>query len=149
MKRVITTLAACGAVLAVAVPAQAAPMDPVRALEAELTPGHGVRFTETVSFVDGLEERPSHKRKGAFEFDKKGVKDYDVTTNPDAKWRERAIRIGDIGYFCGIDARATYGRTWYRLPLSKFTIDELFHFSGQVINPAEPATLDALVKKGS
>ncbi|TDD46574.1 hypothetical protein E1286_20300 [Nonomuraea terrae] len=60
MKRPITILAAGSAVLAAAVPTQAASKEPVRALEAKLAPGHGVRFTETTTFGDGTEERPVH-----------------------------------------------------------------------------------------
>ncbi|MEV4568135.1 hypothetical protein AB0K12_30575 [Nonomuraea sp. NPDC049419] len=44
MKKTITVLAACGAVLATTVPAHAAPAkDPVRALKSKLVAGHGVR----------------------------------------------------------------------------------------------------------
>ncbi|MFI7618291.1 hypothetical protein ACIBP6_44445 [Nonomuraea terrae] len=149
MKRTVTTLALCGAVLAAAIPAHAASKDPVRALEAKLTPGHGVRFTETATFVDGLDERHAQKRKGAFQFDKKGVKAFDVTTIPRPQSRERVIAIGDIGYFCGFSRYATpKGKTWYRYPRAKFSVNERFWFYGQLINPAEPATVAALVKNG-
>ncbi|MET7339259.1 hypothetical protein [Nonomuraea sp. NPDC005650] len=51
MKKTITALVVCGALLVTAAPAQAAPKDPVRALKAELVAGHGVRFTETSRLV--------------------------------------------------------------------------------------------------
>ncbi|MFI7615503.1 hypothetical protein ACIBP6_30185 [Nonomuraea terrae] len=148
MKRTITILAACSAVLAAAVPTQAASKEPVRALEAKLAPGHGVRFTGTTTFGDGTEERPVQKRKGTFAFGKKGVEAFDVTTERD-QLRERVIKIGGIGHFCDIDPHgAPKGKIWYRYPRAKFGLDEQFSFYGQVISPAEPATLSALIENG-
>ncbi|MGW5159316.1 hypothetical protein ACWEPN_27885 [Nonomuraea wenchangensis] len=54
LKKTITALAVCGVFLVTAAPAQAAPKDPVRALKAKLVPGHGVRFTETAEWSDGI-----------------------------------------------------------------------------------------------
>ncbi|MFG2074730.1 hypothetical protein [Nonomuraea maritima] len=150
MRRTVTTLAACGAVLAAAIPAQAVSQDPVRALRAELQPGHGVRFTETATIVEGLEERRAEQSKGAFQFGKKGVTALDVTTIPRPQERQRVIQVGDIGYFCGFPEVLTpKGKTWYRYPRKKYTTAERFWFYGQLLNPAEPATLAALVRNGN
>ncbi|MDA0635595.1 hypothetical protein OUY22_19420 [Nonomuraea sp. MCN248] len=145
-KVVITALVACGCLLAGAVPAQAAPKDPVRALKSELAPGHGVRFTETTTLVgDGKTKIQS--RKGTFQFNAKGVAASDITATARHRPRERTISIGKVSY--------TSGGMWQeRLPAGKSWLKSggLFGggsgFYGQVINPVEPKTLSALVKKG-
>ncbi|TDD46790.1 hypothetical protein E1286_19825 [Nonomuraea terrae] len=74
MKKTMTALAACAVLAVGAVPAHAAPEDPVRALTTKPVAGHGVRFTETATVVDGLEERQQKSR-----FDSKGVAALDIT----------------------------------------------------------------------
>ncbi|MEV0201605.1 hypothetical protein [Nonomuraea sp. NPDC050691] len=175
MKTVITTVVAGGALLVSAAPAQAAPAgatsaggvpgaahavpaevapkDPLRALKARLVPGHGVRFTEATSLkADGV-TAPLLKRTGTFQFSKKGIAASDIT----AKWGtatgradekpERVISIGKVSYESSDmwKDKMPPGKTWYRsggLPGGGSG------FYGQVINPAEPGTLAALLKKG-
>ncbi|MGI5272396.1 hypothetical protein ACQEUU_24795 [Nonomuraea sp. CA-218870] len=144
-KVMITALVACGCLLAGAVPAQAALKDPVRALKSKLTPGHGVRFTETTTLVgDGKTKIQS--RKGTFQFNAKGVAASDITATARHRPSERTISIGKVGYTSG-------GMLAERLPAGKSWLKSrgLFGgggFYGQVINPVEPKTLAALVKKG-
>jgi hypothetical protein len=144
-KTTITALMICGCLLAAPAPAQAAPKDPVRALTGKLKSGHGVRFTETTT-LSGDKTR-FQARKGTFQFDSKGVAASDITATPAVGGRERTISVGKVSYTSG-------GMRGDRLPLGKAWLkgNALLGggsaFFGQVINPAEPKTLAALVRKG-
>lgn len=146
MKKTITAMATCGALLVTATPAQAAPKDPVRALKSELSPGHGVRFTET-TILSGDPKTKIQSRKGTFQFNAKGIAASDIKADSTATGPERAISIGKVSYASGgiHKDRLPSGATWYKgrgLPAGGSG------FYGQVINPAEPKTLAALIKKG-
>ncbi|MGW2222050.1 hypothetical protein ACWCSD_44285 [Nonomuraea sp. NPDC001684] len=156
MRRMITTLAACAALLAGAAPAQAVSKDPVRALKAVLGAGHGVRFTETTTLSGGAGERAERRREGVFAFDAQGrVKALDVTTTGGEHGRERVIGfnhdIGGTSYQSGgfIGKWLKKGKSWWkdnhRLHLWH---TELLGYDEQLVNPAEPATLAALLKNG-
>ncbi|WP_155359969.1 hypothetical protein [Acrocarpospora macrocephala] len=162
MKKMITILLAGGGLLMTAVPAQAAPVDPVRALKAKLVPGHGVRFTETttlsgkdVTTLSGdVVKAQLLGRTGTFQFSKKGIAASDIT----AKWLdgaaasrralppERAISVGKVCYVSGGTWKEDLpkGKTWYR---TEAFAAGAAGFQGQVINPAEPTTLSVLIKK--
>jgi hypothetical protein len=147
MKKMITALAACAALSVVAAPAQAAPKDPVSALKAKLVPGHGVRFTETVIWSDGTDEREVQDRKGAFQFDSKGVAAFDIKIHwdDDTFGRQRAVGIGKTTYHTGgvMPAVLPEGKSWYKL--DRYGVPDSY---GQILNPAEPKTLAALIKHG-
>ncbi|MBF8194016.1 hypothetical protein ITP53_51750 [Nonomuraea sp. K274] len=144
MKKMITLVAACGALMLAAVPAQAAQKDPVSALKAKLAPGHGVRFTDTVTWSDGIDEQGARDSKGAFQFDKKGVAAFDISMDSGYD-QERVISIGKTGYYSGGDLATMLpeGKTWIK------SIGGAIPDSwAQFLNPAEPKTLAALVKNG-
>ncbi|GAA2207622.1 hypothetical protein GCM10009850_030800 [Nonomuraea monospora] len=143
-KTTITALVACGSLLVAAAPAQAAPKDPVRALKAKLTSGHGVRFTETTTLSGGTRIQ---SRKGTFQFNAKGVAASDITATPKGRPRERTISIGNVSYTSGgmYEDRVPMGKAWLK---GNALLGGASGFYGQVINPAEPKTLAALVKKG-
>lgn len=148
MKSMITALVAGGTLLVTAAPAQAAPKDPVRALKTQLVTGHGVRFTETTTLVDGDDKTAFQRRTGAFQFSKKGLAASDITAKVVARSdeQERAITIGRTTYLSGgmWKDRLPEGKTWYRVGHMPGGGSG---FYGQVINPAEPKTLAGLVKR--
>ncbi|MFB9208734.1 hypothetical protein ACFFV7_46655 [Nonomuraea spiralis] len=145
-KTMITALAASCCLLTATVPAQAAPKDPVRALKAVLTSGHGVRFTETTTLSGGKNNK-FQSRKGTFQFNAKGVAASDITATPVGRPRERTISIGNVSYTSGgmWADRLPEGKSWYK---GNGLLGGGSAFYGQVINPVEPKTLAALVKKG-
>ncbi|MEV0383288.1 hypothetical protein [Nonomuraea sp. NPDC050643] len=148
MKKTITALAACGTALLVATtPAQAAaPKNPVQALKGKLTSGHGVRFTETTT-VSGGGKAKLQSRKGAFQFNAKGIAASDISTKSPASEDERTISVGKVSYTSGgmWTDRLPSGKTWFR---TNGLLGGAGGFYGQVINPAEPKTLATLIKKG-
>ncbi|MGI5491454.1 hypothetical protein [Microtetraspora malaysiensis] len=156
MRRAITILVACGALLAGAAPAQAVTKNPVQALKAVLAPGHGMHFTETTTFSDGDVERTERRRKGVFEFNAKGdVKALDVTTTGGEYGAERVIGfnhdIGGTSYRSGglVGKWLKKGKTWWKDSHQlHLWHTELLGYDEQLVNPAEPATLAALLKNG-
>ncbi|MFC4591738.1 hypothetical protein [Sphaerisporangium corydalis] len=156
MRRVIATLAACGALLAGAASAQAMTKDPVRTLKTILAPGNGVRFTETTTLSDGAEELTERRRDGLFEFDAKGgAGALDVTSTGGEHGRERVIgfehEIGGTSYRSGglLAKWLKKGKTWWKdSHQSHLWHTELLGYDEQLVNPAEPATLAALLKNG-
>ncbi|MFC5818543.1 hypothetical protein [Nonomuraea harbinensis] len=145
-KTTITALVACGCLLAAGAPAQAAPKDPVRALKSKLASGHGVRFTETTTLSGGGKKK-IQSRKGTFQFNAKGVAASDITATSPTRPRERTISVGKVSYTSGgmWEGRFPEGKTWLK---GNAILGGGSGFYGQVINPAEPKTLAALVKKG-
>jgi hypothetical protein len=152
----ITALVVCGALLAGSASARAVTKDPVQALKAVLAPGHGVHFTETTTLLDGIVEQAERRRKGVFEFTAKGdIKALDVTTTGGEYGRERVIgfnhTIGGTSYRSGgpLGKWLKKGENWWkdshRLHLWH---TELLGYDEQLVNPAEPATLAALLKNG-
>ncbi|MFD1545340.1 hypothetical protein [Nonomuraea guangzhouensis] len=147
MKKMITSLVACGALLVPATPAQAtAPKDPVQALKSKLIAGHGVRFTETTT-LSGDDKVKLQDRKGMFQFNARGVAASDIKTNALKSEPERSISVGKVGYTSGglFNDRLPEGKTWLK---SGGMYGGAGGFYGQVINPAEPKTLATLIKKG-
>ncbi|MEV4397090.1 hypothetical protein [Nonomuraea sp. NPDC049607] len=146
-KTMIAALAACACVLTATVPAQAAPKDPVRALKAKLATGHGVRFTET-TMLSGEKKAKIQSRKGTFQFNAKGVAASDISAVPVGRPRERTISIGKVSYTSGgmYAERLPEGKSWLK---GNGLLGGGSGFFGQVINPVEPTTLAALVKKGA
>ncbi|MCK2214830.1 hypothetical protein MF672_013655 [Actinomadura sp. ATCC 31491] len=149
MRRMIAMMtAAAGALLLAPAPAQAA-TDPVRALKAQLKPGHGVRFTETTTLMGGTTKKVMQRRTGTFQFDKKGLAAADLTsTDLITDKAERVITIGKHTYLSGgfWAEQLPEGKRWYR---TGGLHGGGSGFYGQVINPVEPSTLAALVKKGT
>ncbi|GAA3585836.1 hypothetical protein GCM10022419_079870 [Nonomuraea rosea] len=153
MRRLITALVVCGALLTSAALAQAEAKDPVQALRAVLAAGRGVQFSETSTLADGAGER---RRRGVFELDAKGaVKALDVTITGGEHGPERAIGfnhdIGGTAYRSGgrIGKWLRKGKTWWKdAHQLHLWHTELLGHDEQVVNPAEPAVLAALLKNG-
>ncbi|YCK33919.1 hypothetical protein ACNF49_07420 [Actinomadura sp. ATCC 39365] len=156
MRRMITSLVACGALLAGAPPAQAVTKNPLQALKAVLAPGHGMHVTETTTLLEGADERAKRRRKGIFEFNAKGeVKALDVSTTGGEYGRERVIGfnhdIGGTSYQSGglIGKSLKKDKTWWKDSHQlHLWHTELLGYDEQLVNPAEPATLAALLKNG-
>ncbi|WP_157245684.1 hypothetical protein [Nonomuraea typhae] len=156
MKKTITAVAAAGVVLAGALPAQAAPKDPVGVLKSLVKPGAGVRFTETATVTDDGSQVDLVSRKGAFALGRKSVAASDLTTKPisptlrlkDDRKPERVISIGkDIYVGGGLWAgELPKGKSWVKTRAT-FLKGGVYGRYGQPINPAEPATLAALLKR--
>lgn len=155
MKRIIAALAVCGALLAGGGSSQAATKDPVQTLDALLAPGRGVHFTE-VTTLSGGGERVERRRTGVFEFHPKGgVKALDVTTTGGEHGRERVIGlshdVGGTSYQSGgfVGKWLKEGNVWWEdSHQSHLWHTELLGYDEQLVNPAEPATLAALLKNG-
>ncbi|WP_146103975.1 hypothetical protein [Nonomuraea solani] len=113
-------------------------------------PRSGIRrceIHESGGDKDEVDLRAEQSRKGTFQFNAKGIAASDITTDQRVLERERAISIGKTSYLSGgmWKNKLPEGKTWYKtggLPSGGGG------FHGQVINPAEPKTLAALVKKG-
>ncbi|MFC4111762.1 hypothetical protein [Nonomuraea zeae] len=74
MKRILAGLAlTTAAALVTATPAQAAPVDPVKALKKQFVSGHGVRISETTRVTVDGKTSTAGKTTGTFEFGKSGV----------------------------------------------------------------------------
>ncbi|MEU4509808.1 hypothetical protein AB0G05_09955 [Nonomuraea wenchangensis] len=106
MKRFLAGLAsACAATLVIAAPAaQAAPIDPVKALRKQYVPGHGVRFTETASTRVNGKTMTNEKSSGRLAFGKSGVVAFDVSTKNRRSTSfspDRMISVGGRTYVQG------------------------------------------------
>ncbi|MGI5287198.1 hypothetical protein ACQEVF_28215 [Nonomuraea polychroma] len=153
MRKMIAALTACGAVMvmASAAPTQASSKDPVSALKELLAPGRGVHFAETATVLDGADRREGRKRRGAFEFDNVGIQNLDITMTRGKEGWKRVIGIGQTSYESGGDVKKWIpkGKTWYMSRHQLFLHhSQLLGFDEQVINPAEPKTLAALLRNG-
>ncbi|AQZ64014.1 unnamed protein product [[Actinomadura] parvosata subsp. kistnae] len=119
----------------------------MRALKSTMAPGHGVRFTETSTWSDGLDTLQAYTNRGTLQFGKKGLAAYDIRSTSYRDAKDRAISIGKSTYYSG-EYVADYlpkGKTWFRLDGG----GAMPYLYGQVLNPAEPATLSALLAKGT
>jgi hypothetical protein len=145
MKQALLATAALAALTVAAAPAHAAPKDPVKALNATIVPGHGVRFTGSVTWTDGTDERGARDLKGVFQFGKKDVAAFDITMK-DGDEQQRVIGIGKTGYYSGgfITGLLPEGKTWYK-EKNRGMPDSWSQF----INPAEAKTLARLLKNGT
>ncbi|WP_062344923.1 hypothetical protein [Herbidospora yilanensis] len=162
MRRTLAIAACATAVAAVtavgAAPAQAAAPNPVAALKAQFKTGLGVKFND--KFLVGKEILT--RRTGTLQFGRSGVAASDITTKLNMKASEVAempedlqamakpeqvIKVGKIAYIKGgtLSALLPEGKTWVRFPegLASGVTGQF----GQLINPAEPATLQKLLKK--
>jgi hypothetical protein len=128
MKRIIAGLAVGASTLVTVAPAQAAPISPVKALEKQLSAGHGVR----ISVTDRDLGKPSviARSTGTLEFGKSSVIASDLTTRfqrgkgvKKAAWAEyapwtpeRALVRGGYKYAQGgaSDAYLPEGEKWIR-----------------------------------
>lgn len=147
MKKTIIALAACAPLL-VALPAQAAApkaKDPVRALKGQFVAGHGVRFTETTTLSG--QKLKEQSRKGTFQFNAKGIAAYDIVTTFTPGRHERVVSVGKFSYLSGglPPSELPAGKTWAKY---RGWSGGGGGFRGQVINPLEPKTLAALIKRG-
>ncbi|MET7334230.1 hypothetical protein [Nonomuraea sp. NPDC005650] len=144
MKKWIISTAVFAALAVTAAPAQAAPKDPVGALKATIAAGHGVRFTGDVTWTDGTDERGARDIKGVFQFGRKEIAAFDITTK-EGDEQERVIAIGKTGYYSGdrISGLLPEGKTWYKS--KNYGMPDSW---SQFINPAEPNTLAKLLKNG-
>ncbi|AQZ62327.1 hypothetical protein BKM31_13400 [[Actinomadura] parvosata subsp. kistnae] len=138
-------MAALAALTVPALPAQAAPKNPIKALNAVIALGHGVRFTGSVTWTDGTDERGARDLQGVFQFGKKDVAAFDITLK-DGDRQQRVIGIGKTGYYSGdlIAGLLPEGKTWYK-EKNRGMPDSWSQF----INPAEPKTLARLLKNGT
>ncbi|TMR88005.1 hypothetical protein [Nonomuraea basaltis] len=145
MKQALLATAALAALTVPALPVHAAPKDPVKALNATIVPGHGVRFTGSVTWTDGTDERGARDIKGVFQFGKKDVAAFDITMK-DGDEQQRVIGIGKTGYYSGglIGRLLPEGKTWYK-EKNRGMPDSWSQF----INPAEVKTLARLLKNGT
>ncbi|GGT18961.1 hypothetical protein ACFFV7_52795 [Nonomuraea spiralis] len=166
MKRVLAGVAAF-AVLAVAVPAQAAAGDPVKALQGRLATGKGVTFTDTTSYVDLSGKTAFLRREGVLQFGKpvKGGMGVIVASDIRATYTprkggifntlntllhdERTITVGKVSYNKGgaLNGDVPSGKPWLRY--GKPLPGGISGLYSQMVNPAEPATLQALIKSGT
>ncbi|MGW3350411.1 hypothetical protein ACWDA3_44525 [Nonomuraea rubra] len=154
----ITALVACGALLTAAAPVQAvAAKDPVRALKVVLAAEGGVHITETTTLMEGADERAERRRDGELRFNAKGeIVALDITTTGGEYGRERVIGfnhdIGGTAYHSGglvAELRKHRGKTWWKNSHQLYlSYTALLGDDQQLINPAEPAALAALLKHG-
>ncbi|NRQ37938.1 hypothetical protein HII36_39830 [Nonomuraea sp. NN258] len=124
MKRILTGLAlAAAATLVATPPAQAAPVDPVKALKKQFVAGHGVRISETSVIKADGKNAGTMKTTGTFAFGKKGVAASDLRnrTTDDAAaglTPSRVITIGGHSYAQGgvFSEDLPEGKKWVRYP---------------------------------
>ncbi|MFE3449732.1 hypothetical protein ACFXJ8_12435 [Nonomuraea sp. NPDC059194] len=162
MKRVLALAAV--AVLVPGAPAQAAPKDPVRALEGQFADGRGVKFTDTATLYLGGNRKVTARRTGAFRFGASGTVAADLTGRlmgsvtdvamdlPEGSAGlskpERVISMGKTSYISGgfVGEFMPEGKTWL-----KRTNDRLLGITSgytQLVNVTEPKTLKALLATG-
>lgn len=167
MKRYIAGLV--GAVVlasAAATPAQAAaPADPVKALKSQMAAGKGVKSTDVMSFVELAGKTAFLRRTGVLQYGKPvkgGMGDiYAADINADYTQHdgpvfktigisladEHTISIGKISYVKGeMPKPLPKGKSWLKVRAPMPGGSSSIYC--QQPNPAEPATLQALIKGG-
>ncbi|MFI6918449.1 hypothetical protein ACIBIZ_00750 [Nonomuraea spiralis] len=152
MKRIIAGLAlASAAALVTAAPAQAAPVDPAKALKKQYVAGHGVRFAETSrTSVDG-KSTGTAKSSGVLEFGKSGIVASDVRNRTAGKNADmfaslmptRMITVGKHVYAQGgiYSDGLPEGKKWVRYPDTGVRMSN----SSQLLDVFEPKVLKILV----
>ncbi|NUS07457.1 MAG: hypothetical protein HOV97_33395 [Nonomuraea sp.] len=152
MKRIIAGLAlASAAALVTAAPAQAAPVDPAKALKKQYVAGHGVRFTETSrTSIDGKSSGTS-LTAGVFEFGKSGIAASDIRNRAKGKNADlyaslmptRMITLGKYAYAQGgiYSTDLPEGKKWVRYS----NIGLAFSSYNQMLDIFDPKVLKALV----
>ncbi|GAA3137365.1 hypothetical protein [Streptosporangium carneum] len=131
--------------------AQAAPVDPVKALRQQLRPGHGVQITETDRGYSGRSVTTARHR-GVLQFDRSGIVAVDITrrasTTPSVGrgvYMRRTIAVGGRNYHfepSELD-KLPEGRTWVRENW-KGPWDALN--SDQILNVIDPVTLGYMLR---
>lgn len=148
MKRILAGLAlTTAAALAIGAPAQAAPVDPVKALKKQFVSGHGVRISETSRTVADGKTLATFKTTGRFAFGKSGVVASDIKNSlPGTKslTPPRSITIGGHSYVQGgvFSEDLPEGKKWVRYegPAGGSSFN-------QVIDVFEPKVLKAVISK--
>jgi hypothetical protein len=148
MKRILAGLAtACAATLMTAAPAQAAPVDPVKALKKQFVTGKGVRVSEdSVTKIDG---KTTTKEKTTIRvaFGKSGVAAADLTSKGNGASTlspDRMISVGGYTYVQGgvFDTEMPEGKKWVRYPGVASGAS-----TNQVLDIFQPKVLRTLVGK--
>ncbi|GAA3243521.1 hypothetical protein [Nonomuraea helvata] len=153
MKRILAGLALTTvAALVTATPAaQAAPVDPVKALKKQFVAGHGVRITETTRLtLDGKSAGASTRTSGTFEFGKKGIVASDIKSHgaggdkslAGAYGPPRVVTVGGYSYVQGglFSENLPDGKTWVR-----YTGEASGGTYNQTLDIFEPKVLKAIV----
>ncbi|MFI9589536.1 hypothetical protein [Nonomuraea sp. NPDC052265] len=152
MKRIIAGLAlASAAALVAATPAQAAPVDPAKALKKQYVAGHGVRFTETSrTSLDG-KSTGATRMTGVFEFGGSGIIASDLRNRSTGKNSDvfaslmpsRMITVGKHVYAQGglYSEGLPEGKKWVRYPDTGLRTSSY----NQMLDVFEPKVLNALV----
>ncbi|MDR8408674.1 hypothetical protein MTP10_07975 [Nonomuraea sp. 3-1Str] len=173
MKRILTGVAlASAATLIAAAPAQAAPVNPVAAVQKQFVAGKGVKFVEQVKIASGGVRQISLRRAGTLQFGASGVVASDLTGQFNIKREdaekfakelgadelgldlvtaltmpERIVTKGRYTYLTGGLWSAVFnaGKSWIRVPGTQpIGMTAMY---GQPLNIlAEPATLKTLLK---
>lgn len=141
---------------ALTTPALAAPADPVKALQKTLKPGKGVTFRDATSLVNDSGTTTFLRRTGKWRSGKKGIAASDIT----AQVKKYSGGVFDRLY--AVDGGRTIwigGKSWTTHKIDVFSPgDGTFAKEplgstgsytgsyGQLVNPAEPATLKVLLK---
>ncbi|MEW9546864.1 hypothetical protein [Nonomuraea sp. NPDC050783] len=149
MKRILAGLAmACAATLVAGAPAaQAAPVEPVKALQKQYVPGHGVRFTEVSRTTVNGKTAGTERTSGRLAFGAKGIVASDVSTKGrrgSSLTPGRMIVVGGHSYAQGgiYSENLPEGKKWVRYPdaMAGTTLN-------QPLDIFEPKVLKALVSK--
>ncbi|MER6943487.1 hypothetical protein ABT294_05620 [Nonomuraea sp. NPDC000554] len=167
MKRMLAGLALASAATVIAAgPAQAAPAaapkNPVTAVQKQLVPGTGMKWTERTTLTSNNMRDVFVRRSGTVQFSKIGVAASDTTGKLNLKASdfpedapellvamtkpEHTIKIGNTSYLSG-NIWATMlpeGKTWFKV--SRGPVGGLTGLYGQLVNIGEPATLKTLFK---
>ncbi|MEV7907674.1 hypothetical protein [Streptomyces anulatus] len=135
--------------------AQAAPVNPVKALERQLRPGHGIQITET-DRAYLARDIVTVRRTDILLFDRSGIAAVDVvrratsTLPPGRDGRrvhvERTIAVGGKNYRSGssLTGGLPVGKTWIRDSRRAGKWDALF--GDQFLNVLEPVTLGFMLR---
>ena len=169
MNRTIAGLAvaATAATLLTAAPAQAAPIDPVKALKSQLVAGRGMTFTEATKINGPGFNIVFSRRTGTMQFAPSGPVAADMTgkinlptddlpEDADENLRamatpEHVIWLKNRSYISGglIGSLLPEDKTWFSPRGPGMVSLGLSGTLGQVINVAEPATFKALLAKAT
>ncbi|MEV8633348.1 hypothetical protein AB0395_16975 [Streptosporangium sp. NPDC051023] len=153
----MVTAALLASALAVAAPATAqaaAPADPVKALQRQLRPGHGIQITET-NRSHWKHGSVTVRRSDILQFDRSGIAAVDVvrraTSSPPLGKKnpvnvQRTITVGGRNYHYdpSMNARLPKGKTWVRDSRENGKWSAVF--GDQVLNVLEPATLGFMLR---
>ncbi|WP_433437504.1 hypothetical protein [Nonomuraea sp. CA-141351] len=153
MKRILAGLAlTTAAALVTATPAaQAASVDPVKALQKQLVPGHGVRISEKTRLtLDGKSIGATTRTTGTFEFGKKGIVATDLKNHAAGSDKSlasalappRIITVGGHSYVQGglFSEDLPEGKKWVR-----YAAEAGGGTYNQIIDIFEPKVLKAIV----